>query len=136
MSNSDLERIFRELGGIQDRLSALPDDAFAERYELRIRQEELRDQMATSRISSFDEKRSTNELLVELSGQRARLASIESQHIDMVSQSGSLDAGAINPDEGLNREMDRAAGAGEIRSRIGRIKGILQDRGVDVPEEA
>ena len=30
--------------------------------------------------------------------------------------------------------MDEAAGAGEIRSRIGRIKGILIDRGIEIPE--
>lgn len=135
MADADLERSLRELSEVQDRLNALPDDAFAERYELRCRQDELRDQMASFRVD-FDAERSTEELLAELSSLRSRLASIEGQRIDMVSQAGGSGAmtGAMTPEEGLNRKIDEAAGAGEIRSRIGRIKGILIDRDVEIPE--
>jgi hypothetical protein len=54
----------------------------------------------------------------------------------MVSQAGGSGGltGAMTPEEGLNRKMDEAAEAGEIRSRIGRIKGILIDWRVEVPE--
>ena len=135
MSDTDLDSVLRELSEVQDRLIALPADAFAERYELRCRQDELRDQMASFRID-FDAERSAEELLSELSGLRSRMAAIEGQRIDMVSQAGGSGAmtGAMTPEEGLNRKMDEAAGAGEIKSRIGRIKGILIDRGVEVPE--
>lgn len=135
MADADLEQSLRELSEVQDRLNALPDDAFAERYELRCRQDELRDQMASFRVD-FDSERSSEELLAELSGLRSRLAEIEGQRIDMVSQAGGSGAltGAMTPEEGLNRKMDEAAGAGEIRSRIGRIKGILTDRDVEIPE--
>ena len=135
MPEADLDQIQRELSDVQDRLIALPDDAFAERYELRCRQDELRDQMASFRVD-FDARRSTEDLLTELSGLRSRMATIEGQRIDMVSQAGGSGGmtGAMTPEEGLNRKMDAAAGAGEIQSRIGRIKGILIDRGVEVPE--
>ncbi len=135
MPEADLDQILRELSDVQDRLIALPDDAFAERYELRCRQDELRDQMASFRVD-FDARRSTEDLLTELSGLRSRMATIEGQRIDMVSQAGGSGGmtGAMTPEEGLNRKMDAAAGAGEIQSRIGRIKGILIDRGVEVPE--
>ena len=135
MTDIDLDRMLRELSEVQDRLIALPDDAFAERYELRCRQDELRDQMASYRVD-FDAERSTGDLLSELSGLRARLTEIEKQRIDMVQQAGGSGGmtGAMTPEEGLNRRMDEAAGGGEIRSRIGRIKGILIDRGADVPE--
>ena len=135
MPEADLDQVLRELSEVQDRLIALPDDAFAERYELRCRQDELRDQMASFRVD-FDARRSTEELLTELSGLRSRMATIEGQRIDMVSQAGGSGGmtGAMTPEEGLNRKMDEAAGAGEIQSRIGRIKGILIDRGVEVPE--
>jgi len=135
MAEADLDQVLGELSEVQDRLIALPDDAFAERYELRCRQDELRDQMASLRID-FDAERSTENLLSELSGLRSRLATIEGQRIDMVSQAGGSGGvtGAMTPEEGLNRKMDEAAGAGEIRSRIGRIKGILIDRGVEIPE--
>ena len=135
MPEIDLDQVLGELSEVQDRLIALPDDAFAERYELRCRQDELRNQMASLRVD-FDVERSTENLLSELSGLRSRLASIEGQRIDMVSQAGGSGGltGAMTPEEGLNRKMDEAAGAGEIRSRIGRVKGILIDRGVEVPE--
>ena len=135
MTDVDLDQALRELSEVQDRLNALPTDAFAERYELRCRQDELRDQMASFRVD-FDAERSTDDLLAELSGLRSRLTAIEGQRIDMVSQAGGSGAmtGAMTPEEGLNRKMDEAAGAGEIRARIGRIKGILIDRGVSVPD--
>ncbi|MEA2024902.1 MAG: hypothetical protein U9N79_11540 [Actinomycetota bacterium] len=135
MTDVDLDRMLRELSEVQDRLNALPEDAFAERYELRCRQDELRDQMTSYRID-FDAERSSGDLLSELSGLRVRLTEIEGQRIDMVSQAGGSGAmtGAMTPEEGLNRKMEEAAGAGEIRSKIGRIKGILIDRGVEIPE--
>lgn len=135
MTEVDLDQAFRELSDVQDRLNALPTDAFAERYELRCRQDELRVQMASLRVD-FDAERSSQDLLSELSGLRSRLAAIEGQRIDMVFQAGGSGAmtGAMTPEEGLNRKMDEAAGAGEIRARIGRIKGILIDRGIDIPE--
>ncbi len=135
MTDADLDQALKELSEVQDRLNALPTDAFAERYELRCRQDELRDQMASFRVD-FDAERSTEDLQSELAGLRSRLATIEGQRIDMVSQAGGSGAmtGAMTPEEGLNRKMDEAAGAGEIRARIGRIKGILIDRGAEVPE--
>ncbi len=135
MAEADRDQLLQELSDVQDRLIALPDDAFAERYELRCRQDELRDQMASLRVN-FDVERSTEDLLSELSGLRSRLGKIEGQRIDMVSQAGGSGGltGAMTPEEGLNRKMDEAAGAGEIQSRIGRIKGILTDRRVAIPE--
>ena len=135
MTEADFEQCLRDLSEVQDRLNSLPADAFGERYQLRCRQDELRDQMATLRVD-VDAERSTEELLAELSGLRSRLAESEGQRIDMVSQAGGSGGltGAMTPEEGLNRKMQAAAGAGEIRSRIGRIKGILTDRDVEIPE--
>lgn len=135
MSEFDLDQALRELSEVQDRLIALPDDAFAQRYELRCRQDEIRSQVASSRVD-FDAERSTEDLLSELSGMRSRLTEIEGQRIDMVSQAGGSGGmtGAMTPEEGLNRRMDEAAGGGEVRARIGRIKGILMDRGVEMSE--
>lgn len=137
MSDTDLDAILHELADVQDRLSALPSDAFAERYELRCRQDELRDQVASLRVD-LDVERSTDDLLAELAGQRARLAEIESQRIDVVSQSGGgTYAGAGSDGWGaveINRQIENGSGASELRARIGRIKGILIDRGVELPE--
>jgi hypothetical protein len=71
MTDADLDQALQELSQVQDRLNALPDDAFAERYELRCRQDELRDQMAAFRVD-FDAERSTEDLPSELAGLRSQ----------------------------------------------------------------
>lgn len=135
MAEADLDEALKELSDVQNRLNTLPDDAFAERYELRRRQDELRDQMASFRVD-FDAERSTEDLLTGFSGLRSGMAAIEGQRIDLVSQAGGRGwlTGAMTPEEGLNRKMDEAVGAEEIQTRTGHVKGILIDRGVEVPE--
>jgi len=132
-----LDDLIRELGDAFDKLNGLPDDAFAERYELHNRQTELREQIARFQQDP-DDGRSTDDLLRELANQRERLAAIERQRIDMVSQSGGGSASGTGSDGWggvvLNQQIEAAGGAPEIRARIGRIKGILTDRGVKVPE--
>ena len=45
--------LFDELSGVCERLRSLPDDAFAERWDLRRREQELKDQIATLKASSL-----------------------------------------------------------------------------------
>ena len=42
-----------ELSGVCERLKSLPDDAFAERWDLRRRQQELKDKIATMQASTL-----------------------------------------------------------------------------------
>ncbi|MGI9665901.1 MAG: hypothetical protein ACR2N2_02210 [Acidimicrobiia bacterium] len=46
-------RLKDELSGVRERLRSLPDHAFAERWALRNRQLELRDQIATLQASQW-----------------------------------------------------------------------------------
>lgn len=132
---SDLERILHDLAEVQDELIALPEDAFTEREAVRERQEELRAEAAKF-AKEQDAGRSDAELLDELAQLREWLAEAEEQHIDMVGQAGGTGgAKATDGDAdiaGINRKIDRAQGAGEIHARIGHVKGILHERGVDV----
>jgi len=48
----DEQRIFEELGSLMDELAALPGEAFAERAELRDRQDELRKLPAEAQIAA------------------------------------------------------------------------------------
>lgn len=48
----DEQRIFEELGSLMDELAALPGEAFAERAELRDRQDELRKLLAEAQIAA------------------------------------------------------------------------------------
>lgn len=132
---SDVDGLIRELGEIQKQLAELPEDANDERFKLRQRQDELR---ALARGGGdMDKDRPTSEMLYELDALRAQMKSIERQRIDLVQQAGS--GGATSGEMGnlggvkINKGIDDAMGLPKIKARIGRIKGILTDRGVKVP---
>jgi hypothetical protein len=128
--------ILKELADVQKALLDLPDDAYAERFELRKRQDELR-AIARSGDNPMDAGRSDEELLGELRALRLQMKSIEKQRIDLVGQAGS--GGSTSSEMGnlggvkINKGIDDALGLPRIKSRIGVLKGILSDRGVDVP---
>ena len=128
--------ITRELADIQKQLIDLPDDAFEERYRLRTRQDELR-AIARSGDNPLDRGRSDEHLLNELAGLRSQMYAIEKQRIDLVQQAGS--GGSTSGEMGnlggvkINKGIDDAQGLPGIKARIGVIKGILEDRGVEVP---
>jgi hypothetical protein len=134
---SDIGDLTAKLAAIQRKLLDLPDDAFAERYELRKEQDVLRLQ-AKAFAADLDKDRPTEDLLHELSSLRAQMKGIERQRIDLVVQAGS--SGAASSEMGnlggvaINRGIDEAMGLPKIKARIGLIKGILVDRGVDIPE--
>lgn len=129
-----VDSLIRELGEVQDRLIALPDDAFAERFELLKLQDQLREQAALH-TAGVDNERPTEDLLAELASLRQRRDALESEHVNVMLQASNIDAAGFsgNADAAqINRQMDSARGLPQIVSRIGRIKGILTDRGVAV----
>jgi hypothetical protein len=136
-SEVDAFDVVRQLADVQDRLIALPDDAFAERWELRKQQDDLR-KKAAEFAYAMDEDKFDEDLLLELAALRERMKAIEKQRIDLVGQSGSGGAasgemsslGAVK----LNKAMDDASGLPAVKARIGVIKGVLINRGVEVPE--
>lgn len=133
----DVSEITRALADVDERLRALPDDEFAEKHRLLKEQDKLRELAAQFAVDA-DKERSTEDLLSELSGLRSQLGQIEGQSIDLVTQAGGGAAGTGNMGNlggvSLNARMKEASGSGRVQSRIGVIKGILGDRGVDVPE--
>ena len=134
MSRAD--EITSELADIQRQLIDLPDDAFAERYELQRRQDELRAEIRGD-SSLMYEGRSDESLLEELAALRSEMKAVEAQRIDLVAQAGS--GGASTGEMGnlggvaLNQGIDEAHGLSQIKNRIGIIKNVLQERGVEVP---
>jgi len=132
----DVSEIARELADVDDQLRALPDDAFAEKYELLKKQDVLRERAAQFAVDA-DKERSTEVLLSELSGLRSQLAQLDGQKIDLVTQAGGGAAGMSNMGNlggvSLNAQMSEASGASRIQARIGVVKGVLTDRGVEVP---
>ena len=132
---SDPTELIRKLADVQDRILALPDDAFAQRWELRKEQDDLRSQ-AQEFAYAMDEDKSDDELLAELRARRDQMKVIERQRIDLVGQAGG---GSMSGEMGnlggvkINRGIDDAMGLPGIKARIGVIKGVLEDRGVDVP---
>ena len=131
----DLDAITQELAKVQDELLALPDDAFSERFALQTRQDGLRKQAAGFH-EDWDAQRPTEELQVELEALRAQLATIEDQKINLAGFSGGGAASGAGLGSGLggvqwNHGMLGAQGANSVHARIGRLKGILADRGID-----
>ena len=129
------EDVTRELADVQRQLLDLPSDAFAERYELQKRQDELRSEVrGDSRV--FYEDRTSDSLLNELEALRSQMAAIERQRIDLVIQAGG---GTVAGNMGnlggveINKGIDDAHGLPQIKSKIGIIKNILGERGVEVP---
>lgn len=131
---SDPTELNRKLAAVQDQLIALPDDAFAERWELRKEQDELRKQASEFSYALYDDK-FDDELLDELRGLREQMKAIEKQRIDLVVQAGSGGASNMGNLGGvaINKGIDDAMGLPAIKAKIGHIKGVLGDRGVYVP---
>ena len=130
------EEVTQELAKVQRQLLDLPSDAFAERYELQKRQDELRAEVrGDSRV--LYEDRSTESLISELAALRSQAAAIEAQRIDLVYQAGS--GGSSSGEMGnlggvqINKGIEDAHGLPQLRSKIGIIKNILGERGVEVP---
>ena len=132
---SDPTEITRKLADVQDRILALPSDAFAQRWELRKEQDALREE-AREFAYAMDEDKFDDELLSELRALRDRMMAIERQRIDLVSQAGG---GSMSGEMGnlggvkINRGIDNAMGLPAIKARIGVIKGVLKNRDVDIP---
>jgi hypothetical protein len=126
--------IIRQLSAIQDELNALPDDAFAERWELRSRQDELREKAREFSYAMYEDK-FDDELLEELRALRDQMKAIEKQRIDLVVQAGSGGMSNMGNLGGvaINKGIDDAQGLPQIKAKIGRIKGILEDRDVTIP---
>ncbi len=131
----ELSNLVRRLAEIQDELLALPNDEFAKRHELLQERDALR-QEAAAHAGELDAGRSDEELLAELGSLRSQLKQLSRQKINLVSQageSGSGEMGNVGAFD-INARMMKAGGAEQIRARIGRITGLLTERGIDVPD--
>jgi hypothetical protein len=131
---SDPMDITRQLAAIVDELIELPDDAFAERWKLRTRQAELREQAREFSYARYEDK-FDEELLDELRSLREQMKMIEKQRIDLVTQAGSGGASNMGNLGGvaINKGIDDAMGLPQVKAKIGHIKGVLTDRGVTIP---
>lgn len=133
----NVDEVRSELADIQRRLLDLADDDFAGKHRLLTRRDELR-ALAAEHRRDTDAERSDPELLSELAARRQQLAAIERQRIDVVIQHGAGSHGTAAGGDGwgavqLNQAMDQAQDVAGIQARIGRLKAILTDRGVDIP---
>jgi hypothetical protein len=126
--------IVKQLSKVQDELNALPDDAFAQRWELRKRQDELRQQAREFSYDMYEDK-FDDQLLDELRALREQMKRIEKQRIDLVVQAGSGGVSNMGNLGGvaINKGIDDAMGLPKIKAKIGAIKGVLADRGVQIP---
>jgi len=128
----DLDAINRELAEIVDALNAAADDDFAARYDLKVRQDELRAAAAAFRVD-IDEERPTEDLEKELAARRSQLDAIIADPLDLVTQAGGtggLTGGVFTSagEAGINEAIRDAGGAPEVRARIARLEELLATR--------
>lgn len=131
----DIEHLTRELADIHDRLQALDAGDFANRHRLLQRQDEVRDELRSAGKDA-DLERSDEELLTELAARRAQLAELEQQKVNMTSQSiAGVQGNTFSASERVLADgLTSSLGIDQVQARIGRIKSILERRGVDVPK--
>ncbi len=112
----EMSSILRELEEVQDRLSALTNDAQSERYSLMTRQEELRTKAARL-ADDVDAECSTHHLLSQLARLRRRREVLDRQR-------QSVGPGGYRPGSG--------AGQNQVEDQVRRIRSLLADRGIRV----
>lgn len=132
--NRSFDEVFAEIAEVRRRLDELPADAFAQRVDLRRRLDELQVEI-DSHGHDWDQDRSTEDLLAELRAQRSRLGQLESQKMNVAAQQGGGTQAAGGGDGWgavqISLAADTAQGVGDVQARIGRIKAILADRGIE-----
>lgn len=125
----DLDQVFQEMGRIADRLAALPVEAFAERLELRQRQEQLR---LTASDLSARAPVDRHALQAELEHLLGRWDALQKERIDVVAQSGGGSQGgdAFSGAHAVrvNLQIDAARGRDQIESRIAEIRRLLDSK--------
>lgn len=132
---TDIEHLTRELADLHDRLAELGADDFAERHRLLQRQDAVRAELRSTGKDA-DLERSDEALLSELAARRAQLAELERQQINMTSQSiaGAQGITFSASERRIADGLTASLGIPEIQARIGRLKGVLEQRGVEIPK--
>ena len=132
----DVGAVVKKLAAVAQQLAELPRDAVLQKIELQNRQNELRAEAARLR-RGVGSGTATADFLALLTTLRRQRDAIEKSRIDVVQQSGNVGTGVFmgTNHQGdamrINRKIDEAHGLSDLEARIGRIKRILVDRGVD-----
>jgi hypothetical protein len=133
MTTMNVDAAIARLAEIRERLAGLSADAFEERSALQQERFEIQEQIG--RVD-LDRGRSIEDLLAELVSQRARLRQLEGTRMNVAAQQGGGSEssgwdgwGAMQ----LNLAVDEAQGVVGVRDRIGRLKSLLAERGVEDP---
>ena len=131
----DREDLTRELADIQDELLGLADDDFAAKFHLHRRRDEVRDRLR-GLAADLDDKRSDEELIRELAAQRAQLEALESQQINMTSQSlAGMQGGTFSASErAIADRLTASLGIDDVHRRIAHLKRRLDGRHVTYPD--
>jgi hypothetical protein len=95
-----------------------------------------RHEQAAEFAAGVDDERPKADLVAELVSPRTRRDELEAEHINVMLQAANIDVAGFSGHADaaeINRRITEAQGLPRIEARIGRIKGILFDRGAEVP---
>jgi hypothetical protein len=135
MTTMNVDAAIARLAEIRRLLSELPADAFDQRSALEQERFEIQEQLGPI---DLDAGRSTEDLLSELASQRTRLHQLEGLRMNVAAQQGGGGYGSAGGADGwgamqLSLSMDEANDIRGVQDRIGRLKMLLAERGVEDP---
>lgn len=128
-----LDELNRRLAQIQDRLLELGPDDHAQRYRLKIEQDQLRGQ-ARRFATERDVDRSTEDLKAELRAREKTLDEVRRKMLNAAAQAGGGGGGAGSFEGPLdafkiNNALISGSNAEALMQRIARLETILEERG-------
>ena len=125
---ADVDEVIRELSDILDQLLALPDDAFAEKYRLQDRRDELRAQAAEF-AQDWDADRPTVDLVAELEALiRHRKALVSSRTGFVTSKGGNAAPATAGAWVKLGKDALSGTGLDSVNVRIASLEALIARR--------
>ena len=125
------DELLAELLDIDRRLRGLAEDDFAERFPLKARRADLKNEIAAM-AGSEDDRKSVQELQGELDRARAALSKAVQGHLrNNAAGSGTASLGAAMggwSEGGVNERIDQAADRNTLEARVAKLERLINAR--------
>ncbi|MDH3499218.1 MAG: hypothetical protein OEM97_03770 [Acidimicrobiia bacterium] len=125
MDEAELAAIRHELAAIQDRLLELPSDAFGERFELRARQDELRERVRVGVVAG--DILSADQLRQRIARLERTITAHYGNRLSHISGPQTGQGGGIDPVQlhEMHRRMDAAAQIDDTKANLRKLRDRL-----------
>jgi hypothetical protein len=120
---STIEALTRRIGEIEDRLAALPADAFNERITLHEEERELRTELRHAGHELFGEDE-TEMLRLQIADLERRIEAARGVRLSASAAAQTGRGGGIDPEHvhAINAALDRSSGVGGLQAELHRLR--------------